>query len=743
MKFKQNNMLMNYKRQSLSLRISTGLLIFLLQVSSAWAEELILQTLNFSVLPGNELQLELGMNGPVNTVPKIFQTDNPARIALDFPGMKSALKKKLHPVNVGVVSSVYAVQATDRLRVVVNLLDTVPYETRVEGNNFYLKLKATNKTDVSQKNIHPDVKASVVSSLIPEQSIKDLDFRRGPNGEGRIQIGLTNPNTVVDSTEKGGKIVLNFLNTKLPADLAKRVDVSDFATPVLTIDTMPVGSRVRMIVTPRDGNFEYSSYQADGLLTIEFRPLTSAEKEKLDRKRFPYSGERLSLNFQDIEVRSVLQILADFTDLNIIAADSVTGEVTLRLNDVPWDQALDLIIKSKGLAKRKTGNVILVAPMAEINKIEKEELEAKQIIRQLEPLRTEYIQINYAKADNFRNILLGISTGSIDGCTMSSSVSGASGGTRSNPSSISLGGAQGRQGAGAGVRGREDDKYSLLSERGTAIVDARTNTLIVRDTIEHLEEIRQMINLLDIPVRQVLIESRIVIALSNFAEELGVRFGIKNVNDPTGAFVAGQQTAGGALVEGLVDLAAQNPYGQVSATLLRMGDYLLNLEITAKQDIGEAELLSNPKLLTTDRCEAVIKQGTEIPYQTSSGNLGTNIQFKDAVLELKVTPQITPSGSVLMDLYITKNSPGEVAPNGEVTIDTREIGTSVLVDNGDTVVLGGVFEGDKSYNEKRVPWFADLPGLSWLFTNSVEIDRKAEMLIFVTPKVVKESMTAR
>ena len=252
-----------------------------------------------------------------------------------------------------------------------------------------------------------------------------------------------------------------------------------------------------------------------------------------------------------------------------------------------------------------------------------------------------------------------------------------------------------------------------------------------------------MINLLDIPVRQVMIESRIVIALSNFAEELGVRFGIKNVNDPTQAFIQGNQVAGGALVEGLVDLAAQNPYGQVSATLLRMGDYLLNLEITAKQDIGEAELLSNPKLLTTDRCEAVIKQGTEIPYQTSSGNLGTNIQFKDAVLELKVTPQITPSGSVLMDLYITKNSPGEVAPNGEVTIDTREIGTSVLVDNGDTVVLGGVFEGDKSYNEKRVPWFADLPGLSWLFTNSVEIDRKAEMLIFVTPKVVKESMAAR
>jgi type IV pilus assembly protein PilQ len=742
MKYKQNNMLMNFKGQSLSLRISTGFLILLFQVSSAWAEELILETLNFSVLPGNELQLQLGMNGPVNVTPKIFQTDNPARIALDFPGMKSALKKKLHPVNIGVVSSVYAVQASDRLRVVVNLLDTVPYETRVEGNNFYLKLKATNKTDVSRENIHPDVKSTVVSSLIPEQSIKNLDFRRGPNGEGRIQIGLSNPNTVVDSTEKGGKIVLNFLNTQLPADLAKRVDVSDFATPVLTIDTMPVGSRVRMIVTPRDGNFEYSSYQADGLLTIEFRPLTSAEKEKLERKRFPYSGERLSLNFQDIEVRSVLQILADFTDLNIIAADSVSGEVTLRLNDVPWDQALDLIIKSKGLAKRETGNVILVAPMAEINKIEKEELEAKQIIRQLEPLRTEYIQINYAKANNFRNILLGISTGSIDGCTMTSS---ATGGTTRGGSvgTANLGGGLGQQRSSGGVRGREDDKYSLLSERGTAIVDARTNTLIVRDTVKHLEEIRSMINLLDIPVRQVMIESRIVIALSNFSEELGVRFGIKNVNNPNLAFATGQQSAGGVLVDGLVDLAAANPYGQVSATLLRMGDYLLNLEITAKQDIGEAELLSNPRLLTTDRCEAVIKQGTEIPYQTSSGNLGTNIQFKDAVLELKVTPQITPSGSVLMDLYITKNSKGDTAPNGEIIIDTREIGTSVLVENGDTVVLGGIFEGDKSYNEKKVPWFADLPGLGWLFTNSLEIDRKAEMLIFVTPKVVKESLAAR
>ncbi len=653
--------------------------------------------------------------------------------------MKSALKKKLHPVNVGEVSSVYAVQAADRLRVVINLLDTVPYETKMEGNNFYVMLKGTNKANISQKSIHPDVKSSVVSSLIPEQAIEDIDFRRGPNGEGLIQIGLSNPNTVVDSTEKGGKIVLNFLNTKLPADLAKRIDVSDFATPVLTIDSVPVGSKVRMVITPRDGNFEFSSYQAQGLLTIEFRPLSSAEKEKLSREKFPYRGERLSLNFQDIEVRSVLQILADFTDLNIIAADSVSGEVTLRLNDVPWDQALDLIIKSKGLAKRKTGNVILVAPMAEINKIEKEELEAQQIIRQLEPLRTEYIQINYAKADNFRNILLGISTGSVDGCTASSGGGKGKGkGKGANPSSL-----LGQQGVGGGSNGRADDKYSLLSGRGTAIVDARTNTLIVRDTIKHLEEIRSMINLLDVPVRQVMIETRIVIALSNFAEELGVRFGIKNVNNPTAAFVTGQQVAGGALVEGLVDLAAANPYGQVSATLLRMGDYLLNLEITAKQDQGEAELLSNPRLLTTDRCEAVIKQGTEIPYQTSSGNLGTNIEFKDAVLELKVTPQITPSGSVLMDLAIKKDSRGATAPNGEIIIDTREIMTSVLVENGDTVVLGGVFEQNKGYTERKVPWFADLPGLGWLFTNSREFDDKTEMLIFVTPKVVKESLSVR
>ncbi len=742
----RGGVLLNVKGRGELPRIVVGLLLFLLQILPIHAEGLALQSIGFAVLSGRDLQLQLEMNGPA-TEPKVFQTDNPARIALDFDGVKSALAKKMHTVNVGVVSSVYALEVSGRLRVIINLLESVPYETEIVGNMVYVTLKRAQEITIEDSSFEPVTDESVnISSLIPEQAISDLDFRRGPHGEGRLLVSLTNPNTVVDTSEKGGKVVINFLNTKLPKSLSKRVDVADFATPVQFIDVTAVGSRATITVTMSDANYEYSSYQSDGMLTVEFRPLTEAERERITKDKFEFTGERLSLNFQDIEVRSVLQILADFTELNIIASDSVGGTVTLRLNDVPWDQALSLILKSKGLAQRQTGNVILVGPINEIAKIEQEELDAQKVTEQLEPLKTEYIQINYAKAENFRALLFGISAMGIDGCSITAGTNNRSGSSRSGSS---LGGGIGGLGGIGGIggiggagginsgSGGTSQRWALLSSRGTAIVDARTNMLIVRDTVDKLQEIREMIVLLDKPVRQVLIETRIVIANDSFARELGVNLGIQKNNNPSSS----SDTQ--ATLTGLVDLATTaTPHGTLAMTLLRAGDYLLNLEITALQDESRGEILSNPRVLTSDRCEATIKQGVQIPYQTRDAFGTPNTQLVDAVLELKVTPQITPGGSVIMDLNVKKDAPGQPLVLGDQPpIDTRQIDTTARVDDGETVVLGGVYESNLTNSSNKVPFFSDIPGIGWLFTRVADNQTKQELLIFVTPKVVRDSLT--
>ncbi|MCK5120854.1 MAG: AMIN domain-containing protein, partial [Methylococcales bacterium] len=402
----QKNKMRTLQKQSNYACLILGAWLLMLQVTSVWAGNTAITELNFSSLAGDKIQIQLGMNGPAVT-PKVFQTDNPARIALDFAGVTSGLEKKLYSVNQGAAGAVYVVEASGRTRVVINLTETVPYETRVDGNKVYVVLKPisaiiTTKTQVQEKQVDRKI-----TRLLPEQTIKNIDFRRGPKGEGRLLLALSTPNTVVDVQERGGKVILNFLNTKLPDALVKRFDVADFATPVQTIDAQPRGAGVSISIATIDGNYDYSSYQSDGLLTVDFLPLTRAEKEAKLKEKFAYVGNKLSLNFQEIEVRAVLQILADFTDLNIVAADSVGGNVSLRLNDVPWDQALDLILKSKGLAKRRAGNVVMVAPIAEIIKIEEEELAANRVVEQLEPLRTEYIQINYAKAEDIQVLLVG------------------------------------------------------------------------------------------------------------------------------------------------------------------------------------------------------------------------------------------------------------------------------------------------------------------------------------------------
>ncbi|ANE57202.1 type IV pilus secretin family protein [Methylomonas sp. DH-1] len=720
---------------------------------SVRAEDAAINNLEFSSLAGNQVQIQLETSGGL-VEPKIFQTDNPSRIALDFAGVKSNLAKKSFPINQGAAGTVYVVEASGRTRVIINLVEKVPYETRVEGDKYYVILKSAGTVSAVNSTVQQApsaVKNSAISKFLPEQNIKSIDFRRGPNGEGRLLLGLSAANTVVDTKQSGGKVVLNFLNTRLPESLVKNFDVSDFATPVQRIEAVPKGDSVNITITPSNGNYDYSSYQADNLLTVEFRPLTPAEKEAQQKEKFPYVGNKLSLNFQDIEVRSVLQILADFTELNIIAADSVAGNVTLRLNDVPWDQALELILKAKGLAKRQNGNVVMVAPVAEIMKIEQEELDSKKIFEELEPLKTENIQINYAKASEICGVLMGIGNNSQGGQSGAGGSSGGAGGAggcgggaASSPSGLGVGGQAGALGGAASMR--------LLSPRGTAIVDARTNTLIVKDTAKAMEDVRKMIKLLDVPVRQVLIESRIVIADTSFAQNLGTKFGVAHKTDVNGGTQYGMTGAGVDTSENsqiLADLGsalAASSGGALALTLARGADYLLNLEINALQDDGKGELVSNPRVMTSDRVQASIKQGVQIPYQTQSQATGPVTQLVDAVLELNVTPQITPSGSVIMQLDIKKDSPGTplaTGGNATVPIDTRQLKTKVQVEDGETVVLGGIYESTVQDSYNTVPWVSDLPVIGWMFKKSIKTDNKKELLVFITPKIVKESLSAK
>ena len=762
------NKKMNLQKTYLRRGVALGVALSMLPVSSVLAgnqsisnsssaaslsstiSERIITGLNFSSLKGNKVQVELSFDGTIGK-PKVFQTDNPARIALDFSHVHSGLGKKMFSVNQGMIKAVYVAEALGRTRIIINLIKSVPHEVKVVDDKIYVIVKSDNTASSNTKKEIPlvaspsfsnEVKHTAkiakgkkkikrdISSLIPEQTITNIDFRRGQKGEGRILVKLSTPNTVVDVKEHSGKVILNFLNTKLSKGLAKRYDVSDFATPIQKIDAQKQGSGVSLTVTPNDGNYSYSSYQSDGMLIIDFSPLSQAEKAEQLKSKFPYSGKKLTFNFQDIEVRSVLQILADFTGLNIVAADTVEGNVSLRLNDVPWDQALDLIMKSKGLAKRQAGNVVLVAPIEEITLIETQELNAKKIVEQLEPLRTEYIHINYAKAKDIQELLGGKNV-----------ISGSDQGTGNQQGNNSF------------------ELKGLLTLRGSATVDERTNTLIIKDTVKQLEIIAEMVKVLDVPVRQVMIEARIVAADSNFAREIGVKFGLAKAaqigNKQSFAIGAGNNQTFSEIVPDvsgsnltvpdgpgyLVDLGANaikgHPAGALAMTLARAADYVLNLELSALENDDRGEVLANPRVMTSDREKAYIKQGTQIPYSTISDK-GTRTIFKDAVLELNVTPQITPDGDVIMELIVKKDAP---AANGG--IDKKEVRTTVRVRDGETIVLGGVYEGTTSSETYKVPFLADLPGIGMLFKKKVDAERKRELLIFITPKVVKNTLAIR
>jgi type IV pilus assembly protein PilQ len=669
--------------------------------------------------PGNQLEVKLVLDGPAPQ-PVAFTIDNPARLAVDLPGTSVALESRRIDVKSGGVDSIVAAEASGRTRVVFNLDSLQPYSTRTEGNNVYVSLGR------SVANAAPGATVSTATAAAAAPggfSIDKVDFRRGTDGAGRIMVRTNDPRVQASLKQEGGRLIVDFPRTSVAPQAARRYDVVDFATPVSSFDVTSTPNGARIIVAAT-GDYDQLGYQSDRDYVLELRQKTKSAAAA-DPTKKEYRGERLTLNFQDIETRAVLQLLAETSGQNIVVSDTVQGNVTLRLQNVPWDQALDIVMRTKGLDKRQEGNVIYVAPAEELAAREKQMLESQKSLTELAPVRTEYLQVNYAKAADLASLI------------------------------------------------KSQGKGSLLSERGSLTIDERTNTLLLQDTADRLADIRRLVQTLDIPVKQVLIEARIVIVNDDFSRELGVRFGgafVGNYGSNDGLMYVGKNglnapggdqgpsisPSGPSGVDGpagigstvatavdryMVNLPISNPAGRLAMTLLD-SDYVVDLEITAAQREGRGEVVSAPRVITANGKEAVIEQGTEIPYQESASSGATTTQFKKAVLSLKVTPQITPDDRVVLDLTVSKDSVGQLLPSatgGSVpSIDTRTITTQVLVNDGQTVVLGGILETERRDTVNKVPFLGDVPGLGYLFRSKSKTDNKDELLIFVTPKILRE-----
>jgi type IV pilus assembly protein PilQ len=682
-----------------------------------------LKDIEVQALSGDRVELRLVTSG-VASEPLAFIIDNPARISLDLQNTTLGLDKRRKDVNVGPLSTILAAEAGGKTRVVLNLDKMVPYQTRVDGSAIVVTLGAPDAAAAAVTSFPATQAAPAPAAAGGSRSVSGVDFRRGDNGAGRVVITLSDPATPVDVRKEGDRVVLSFNGATLPASLQKRLDVTDFATPVNSIESVSTASGTRVSIAAKLP-FEELAYQSDNVFSVEIAPVVAVEKDTKPTLFDPdreYTGERLTLSFQDIETRAVLQLLADVSGRNIIVSDSVAGNVTLRLQNVPWDQALDIVLATKGLDMRENGGVIIVAPADEIASREKADLEARKDIRELEPLLSEFLQVNYAKASDLAELM------------------------------------KGKGGASKG--------NSMLSERGSVAIDERTNTLLVQDVSENLAQIRRLVSTLDIPVRQVLIESRIVIVNDDFSRELGIRWGVTAVNDTSDGLIAvsgsnsGTNTIVNSALNNLqstgspypvqlpaqgdrynVNLPVANPAGRLGLALLGE-DYLVDLELSAAQAEGRGEVISSPRVITANQKEASIRQGVEIPYQESSSSGATSTQFKEAVLSLTVTPQITPDDRIILDLTVTKDSVGQVVSDergGSIpSIDTREVVTQVLVNNGQTVVLGGVYETEEGQRVSKVPFLGDIPGVGVLFRSTRTISRKSELLIFVTPKILKE-----
>ncbi len=694
-------------------RCCHGLLAFAMLALAGTAGAVTIESIEFASLPGDKTEIRLIFDG-VPPEPTGYTIEQPARIVLDMPGVVSTLDEKHHSLGIGNARRVSIISTKDRTRAIVNLTQLVSYETEIRGNTLYLVVGADSTAGLpAQPEFAAADDRSPTQRTVTDSQVLDIDFRRGEEGEGRIIVKLSNPKVPVNVTSDGGRIKVEIRNTVLPKNLQRRLDVTDFATPVQLVDTIQEGSSVTLTVTAI-GDYDYLAYQADDTLTINVNPLTEEEVERRE-DIFKYTGEKLSLNFQDIEVRSVLQLIADFTDLNLVASDTVSGRITLRLKNVPWDQALDLILKTKGLDKRQVGNVLLVAPAAEIAAREKLELENQKQISELAPLRTEFIQISYASAMELFELF-------------------------SNASS-------------------ESGDQSMLSPRGSVIVDERTNSIILTDTADRLNEFRRVIAQLDVPVRQVLIEARIVTANANFSEQLGIKWGggaLKHVGIPavwkfggsrdtlselqniiTDPLGEGSITSPGDLV---VDLGVSGAGASSFGIGITGEGYLLDLELSALTSEGHAEVVARPKVITADKSTAMIESGVEIPYQEATSSGATSTSFKDAVLSLEVTPQITPDNRIIMELNVKQDTVGQVF-NGVPSINTNEIQTQVLVDNGQTIVLGGVFQTDRNISTTKTPFLGDLPYIGRFFRRTIERDDKQELLIFITPRIIQDSLT--
>ena len=661
-----------------------------------------------------KVTIKVKLKEPLANPPASFSLANPPRIAFDFPNTVNALGKSSQDVNESEVKSIRIGESGGRTRVVLNLNRSLKYNAALEGQNVVITLSSATAAASSSVSAEPTHFADAKPTAQPH-SVRNIDFKRGRNGEGQIIIDLSDVGTGIDLKQQGKTVIVELLQTELPLALERRFDVNDFGTPVEFMEATAQGNSTRVVIQAR-GRWEQSAYQTDNRFIVEVKPLT--EQQAAAKPKAGYTGEKLSLNFQNVEVRAVLQVIADFTGLNIITSDTVSGNLTLRLKDVPWDQALDIILQAKGLDARKTGNVVWIAPRDEIATKEKLALEAQQQISDLEPIRTESFQLNYQKAEAMQKLI-------------------------------------------------SDASQKVLSKRGSAVVDARTNTLFVQDTPTKLDEIRALIKQIDIAIRQVLIESRIVEATDTFNKNLGARLGMIHVGPDAGYGGSKVRVSPGGSAKSLgVQTGQAEDYsesffpdsfsvnlpaggiggaaaGQFGFSLFnRAATRFLNLEISALQSDGKGKVISNPRVITADNVEAIIEQGTEIPYQQASSSGATSISFRKATLSLKVTPQITPDDNVIMKLEVHKDSVGQNTTAGP-SIDTKQVSTQVLVENGGTVSIGGIFTQDENRTVTKVPLLGDIPIVGLLFKQESNTNERRELLIFVTPRILRESLSSR
>ncbi|WP_239478320.1 MULTISPECIES: type IV pilus secretin PilQ [Hydrogenophaga] len=684
-----------------------GGLVLGLVLSACWAQaQSAIQSVTGGIQSGAEV-VRINLSEPLKATPSSFTVQSPARIALDFPGVANAMGRSTVDINEGNLRSATVVQAGERTRVVINLKQPAPFQTRVEGNSLLVVME---RPEAVTAQTNPPTHFAESRNL-DVSSLRDIDFRRGTGNTGRVVVELPNNQVGVDIRQQGTGLVVEFLKSSLPEGLRRRLDVTDFGTPVQSVTTTQTGDRVRMVVAAA-GNWEHSAYQSDNQFVLEVR------EQRVDPNKLSqgpgYTGEKLSLNFQNIEVRALLQVIADFTNFNIVTSDSVAGSVTLRLKDVPWDQALDIIMQAKGLGLRKSGNVLWIAPRDEIAAREKQELEARATVESLEQVRTQSFQMNYAKASDIATQL-----------------------TAGSSSTVSSGGNSGNA--------------RILSPRGSVIAEPRTNQLFVTDIPSRLAQVQELITKLDIPIRQVLIEARIVEADDDFSKSIGVRLGggvrdfsagSANGNPVRGNFGSnyGAVTTGPSLTSApFVNLPALPPSGQAASYALSLfspnASRFLALEISALESDGKGRVVSSPRVVTADQVKALIEQGTEFPYQTATSSGATAIAFRKANLKLEVTPQITPEGNIILDLDVNKDTRGETTSEG-IAIDTKHVQTQVLVENGGTVVIGGIFERTERNQIQKVPLLGDLPAVGNLFKSRNQIDQRSELLIFITPRVL-------